>query len=545
MGKIENDRIEDILEAIKKTEDELNPEIKGIIRDKIQSHSKDDIYGLLNTILDESPGEDGGKNALTGFYFQLLCTLYYLAEVIEGKWDFLVLELHQDIIVGNESTIRFIQVKSEVSRDRNLSKEVTQTELYTGGWVQKLISMARLFPKGEGIKTEFELITNFIITNSSRVKVGHYLYNREFGQDVFDDDDLLEKVTEFKTRGLSENFSYEDSCNESIKELLSRFRINPKNVNVDNLDDFIGAISSKLGRLIHDSASVSFSDINYLLGELCFKCNHSNQGSLMYIDKEKAFEYLEVLKQRVSSNLEGFIATTNNNRLIDEIVTKINESYKELQDPLKNQMFDELEQFRNYLKEWINEDFSMFEMVHRYLEGKPFSLKLNTMPSLKFKEKAEEIFKTLFILKVLLDEEINFSEKFKGILIKEANNFYVSLVGLDFDQTMEEGLEKLKSILEKATDEEKILILMQNNHTIFQGDYDDEDITERKTLDVKEIIKVANEHLSQEKSVKDVDYQWTIIPGKKFTTFLRKVKRYEDIFSFKDDVQDKLEVFLK
>lgn len=545
MEKIEMKKIESILDAVKKTDDELNRDIKGVIQENIQNNSKEDIYGFLSTILDEPSEEEGGKNALTGFYFQLLCTLYYLAEVLEGKWDFLVLELHQDIIVGNNSTIRFIQVKSEVTHNRKLSKKVTQTGLYTGGWVQKLISMSRLFPKGEGVRTEFELMTNFIIKDSPEMGVEHYLYNSNFEHRLNDDDDLLEKVTEYKTRGLNKDFNFENSCNESIKELLSRFHINPKAVDTNNLEDFIGTVSNKLGRVIHESAGVSFADINYLLGELCFECNHSNQGSLMYIDREKAFQYLQVLRQRFSYSLEEFYTTMNNNKLIDEIVTKINENYKELKEPIKNQIYDEFEQFRTYLKEWINEDFSINKMVHRYLEGKPFSLKLNTMPSLKFKEKAEEIFKTLFILKVLLDEEIIFSDKFEGILIKEANSSYISLVGLDFDQTMEEGIVKLTGILEKATDEEKLLILMQNNHTIFQGEYDEEDIIEKQTFNVKEVIKLTNEHLPQAKSVKDVDYQWTIIPGKKFITFLRKVKRYEDIFTFKDAVQERLERFLK
>jgi hypothetical protein len=539
------EKIDSILHAIKKNEDELDPVIQEIIQDKIKNNSKVDFHAFLNRILDEQPKEEGGKNALTGFYFQLLCTLYYLAEVLEGKWDFLVFELHQDIIVGNNSTIRFIQVKSEVTTEKKLSKEVTQTKLYTGGWVQKLISMARLFPKGEGVRTEFELMTNFIINDSSTVKVEHYLYNNNFEHHIDDDDHLLEKVSEFKTRGLNEDFNYEDSCNESIKDLLSRFRINPKAIDTNNLEDFIGTVSNKLGRLIHESVGISLDDINYLLGELCFECNHSNQGSLMHIDKERAFKFLQILKHRVSSNLEEFYTTTNNNKLIDEIFTKINADYTELKVPIRNQIYDELENFRTFLKEWINDEFSIIEMVHRYLEGKSFSLKLNTMPSLSLKEKVEEIFKTLLILKVLLDEEINFSDKFKGILIKEAKSSYISLVGLDTDQSLQEGLDKLKTILEKATNEEKILILMQNNHTIFQGEYDDEDISEKQIFDVNEVIKSTNEYFPQDKSVKDVDYQWTIIPGKKFISFLRKVRRYEDIYTFKDDVQKGLEIYFK
>ena len=71
-------------------------------------------------------------------------------------------------------------MKSEVTTKKKLSKEVTKTESYTGGWVQKLLSMARLFPKGQSVEPEFEFMTNFIIKDSRTVKVEHYLYNKDF-----------------------------------------------------------------------------------------------------------------------------------------------------------------------------------------------------------------------------------------------------------------------------------------------------------------------------------------------------------------------------
>lgn len=540
------EKVKKILDAIQKNDDELNQlnqDTSLIIQENIKGKSKEDVRKYLDTILEEPPEETGGKNALTGFYFQLLCTLYYLAEVLEGKWDFLILELHQDIVVGNDSTIRFIQVKSEVLSDRKPVKVVSKTDLYKG-WIQKLISMSRLFPKGEGVNTEFELMTNYFIKDSPEIKVEHYLYNNNFNQHIDDDDDILKKVTEYKNRGLDETFDFEDYCNESIKDLLSRFSITPEAINPDKLDNFIGSISNKLGKLINESAGVSFADINYLLGELCFECNHTNKGSSMYIDKEKAHEYMQILKQRASDNLEGFYTDRNNNRLIDEIITNLNGDYLELSDPIREQINDELEKFRVQLKKLANEDIPIHEMVHRYLEGKSFSLKLNTMHPLGLRKRAEEIFKTLFILEILFDEEVKFSKKINGILIKEAKNAYISIVGLDIDQNLEEGIEKLNDIIEKASDEEKILILMQNNHTIFQGEYDEDDFTKEEIFDVEEMIRFANEYFPQGKSVMDVDYKWTIIPGKKFIAYLKKVRRYEDIFQFKSDIQTKWKLLL-
>lgn len=535
------EKIEKIIEAIKKHEDALNKDIALVIEKKCKGKSKEEIREYLDILLNEPPEETGGQNAITGFYFQLLCTLYYLAELLEGKWDFLIVELHQDIIVGNESTIKFVQVKSEVLPERKSVKVVTETNLYRG-WIQKLISLARLFPKGNGLTTQFELITNYIIKDSPNIDVEHYLYNNRFEQNISDKDHVLQKVTKYKTRGLEEDFEIESACKESIKDLLSRFSINPKAINPGELEDFMGLIGNKFGRIINESAGVSPRDLNYLLGELCHECNHSNQGSLLYIDKERAYGFLELLKKRASANLEGFYTANNNNSLIDEIITNLNEDYLQLHSPIREQLVDEIENFRVQLKQWASEDVSIIEMVHRYLEGKTFSLSTNKLKPMKLKQRAEEIFKTLFILNILFNKDIKFSKNFKGILIKEVSNAYVSVLGLDMDQTVEEGIQKLSRILEKSSDEEKLYILMRNNHTIFQGDHD-EDFTSEKTLKIEDVLKMGS--VQQEKSLKEVDYIWNIIPGIKFISILRKVRKFENINALKDNIQTSWEILKK
>jgi hypothetical protein len=539
------DNIRKIMGAIEKSEEELNERISLVIEKKCKGKNKEEIREYLDVLLEEPPEETGGQNALTGFYFQLLCTLYYLAELLEGKWDYLVIELHQDIVVGNDSTIRFVQVKSEVSEHRESIKEVSATSLYRG-WVQKLISLSRLFPKGEGVITEFELITNYIIKNSPRVKVEHYLYNDSFDQKIEEDDDILEKLTtKYRTRGLEENFNFEEMCNETIEGLLSRFSISPKAINPGQFEDFIGLIGSKLGRLINESAGVSIKDINFLIGELVYECNHSNKGSLLYIDKERAYAYLEILKQRASLNLEDFYNINNSNKLIDEIITDLNEDYQELSSPLKEQVQDEFENFRLLIKELATEDMAIVEMVHRYLEGKSFSLNLINIKPLKIKKKAREVIRILFLFKILFNDDIRFSSKFTGILLKEVSNAYVSIIGLEIDQTKEEGIFKLGNILEKASNEEKLLLLFQNNLTIFQGEYDDEDFNQVEILRMDDIVKFSIDDIPQNKSAKKIDYRWTIIPGLEFVAIMRKVRRHNEFQEFKQKVHDNWGSFLK
>ncbi|KRF53820.1 hypothetical protein ASG98_25505 [Bacillus sp. Soil531] len=537
-------RNEVLLTAIKKTEEELNKDISLVISEKCKGKGAEEISDFLNLLFEVPPEETGGQNAITGFYFQLLCTLYYLAEVIEGKWDYIILELHQDIIVGNDSAIKFIQVKSQVLQDREPIVPVTETNLYLG-WIQKLLYMAKFFPKGQGVQTQFELITNYIIKNSPKVKMEHYLYNNKFELEIDDDDDLLKKVTEYEDRGVSEGFNFENDCNESIKNLLSRFSINPKAINPSDFNDFFATVSYKLGKLINKSAGVPLEDLNFLLGELCYRCNHTTEGSLLAIEKEEANELLQLLKERASQNLKGFFENNNNDSLIDEIITNFSDEFSELQNPdLLGQLQDEFESFRYELKRWANEDISVVEMVHRYLEGKSFSLKLQNIPALKLRTKLTEIFKTFFLLNLLFDKNLKVSTKFKGMLIKESEKKYISIVGLDMGQTMEEGIEKLNLILEKTSKEEKIILLMQDaHHTIFQGPYDD-DFDEPETYAIGQIMEPFMEEIDRGKSLNEVDWLWTLVPGMKLIGILKKVGKHPDVATFKGAVKEKWKLLL-
>ncbi|MCA1049375.1 DUF4297 domain-containing protein [Priestia aryabhattai] len=537
-------RNEVLLSAIKKTEEELNKDINLVISEKCKGKGAEEISDFLNLLFEAPPEETGGQNAITGFYFQLLCTLYYLAEVIEGKWDYIILELHQDIIVGNDSAIKFIQVKSQVLQDREPIVAVTDTNLYLG-WIQKLLYMGKFFPKGQGVQTQFELITNYMIKNSPKVKMEHYLYNNKFELEIDDKDDLLKKVIEYQDRGVSEGFNFENDCNESIKDLLSRFSINPKAINPSDFNDFFATVSYKLGKLINKSAGVPLEDLNFLLGELCYRCNHTTEGSLLAIEKEEANELLQILKKRASQNLKGFFENNNNDSLIDEIITNFSDEFSELQNPnLMGQLQDEFESFRCELKRWANEDISVVEMVHRYLEGKSFSLKHQNIPPLKLRTKLTEIFKTFFLLNLLFDKELKVSTKFKGMLIKESEKKYISIVGLEMGQTVEEGIEKLSLILDKTSKDEKIILLMQGApHTIFQGPYDD-DFDAPETYSIDQIMEPYMEEMEKGKSLNEVDWLWTLVPGAKLVGILKKVGKHPDITTFKGAVKEKWQLLL-
>ena len=63
-------------------------------------------------LLENDVSERGGGIALSGFYNQFIVTIEYIIGLLKGEWDFVLMEYHDDIIVGKENKVRFIQVKT-------------------------------------------------------------------------------------------------------------------------------------------------------------------------------------------------------------------------------------------------------------------------------------------------------------------------------------------------------------------------------------------------------------------------------------------------
>lgn len=80
-----------------------------IIDQKIKDKTSEDIASYLVNL---KPTETGGITAISGFYYQFLITLKYIIEMLEGEWDFVIMEHHDDIVVGKDKKIRYVQVKT-------------------------------------------------------------------------------------------------------------------------------------------------------------------------------------------------------------------------------------------------------------------------------------------------------------------------------------------------------------------------------------------------------------------------------------------------
>ncbi|WP_257351433.1 dsDNA nuclease domain-containing protein [Pseudalkalibacillus decolorationis] len=514
--------------------------ISNCIKDK----NTEEIVDIINKLNSEPPADTGGLNAMTGFYFQLLVTLYYLVDLLEGKWNFVAIELHQDLIVGNSTDIRFVQVKSKVLQDRESSVEVTKTDLYSD-WLQKLFYMAKFFPKDNSINTQFELVTNFYIKNSPKVKMEHYLYNESFNRTINEDDHLLEKIVENKTLINNIEIDFLDTYGASERDLLSRFSINPITINPRKLEDFIDLISSKLGKVIGRAVGVSRETIDYLIGELSSRCNHSNDSSVLFITCDDAELYRKILAERAANDLDPFYRDFNSNQLIEESLARITEDFNRLSDTLKQKVCDELDTFGIELKEWVSNGISVIEIINRYMEGREYSSNVRKMSAHHKKEILIDILKTLFMLKIIYEKEMLISTNYRTLFVKEVENAHISTLGLELEQSKEEGIDKLMGIILSATEEEKIQMLFQSHYTIFQGDYFEDDFEDIEKLDFNEYFKPVVAGLNKEATHNEVNSNWSIVPGKQITKDYRKLIRInEEYEEYKNQVKLKWKTIL-
>ena len=83
-------------------EDEEIEEKKFIneqIIDKGYDERKEVFNRTVEAIITTPTSEKGGLIAITGFYYQMLVVIEYIIEMIDGKWDYVGIELHDDIVV--------------------------------------------------------------------------------------------------------------------------------------------------------------------------------------------------------------------------------------------------------------------------------------------------------------------------------------------------------------------------------------------------------------------------------------------------------------
>ncbi|WP_336637726.1 dsDNA nuclease domain-containing protein [Lysinibacillus fusiformis] len=564
------------IRVIKQYKSEFNEDQRFIIENKVFLNDSEEMEKkskeIYEQLLHSPTREDGGRNALFGFYYQFLVAIDYLIDVVEKRWDFMAFEIHDDIVLcrdnDDERTVRFVQVKTSkhptvsysatelVSRSKKTfgeGKKKNEVKV-NDSWLDKLFMNAELFKGKSDIKQEFQLVTNFTFympPPSKEIKtknINHYRNNMSFMEITIEEDDPFYKnLKESPTDLHGEVYSYDEKTGMSIKELLSKTNISER---VDYLPSFRDGIAKRLGDMlskqigVEGGATVLDEDINWLVGEMCASCAQRDNKLVLFIDQVKADEIAYKLLQKSKRYSESFNEIVGNKKFIDEAFEKI---IFEIKNEHPNAI-EELEEVtlltKQMINDWIENDGDILKIVSRFIMGREELIDFHT--SMHKTEREGTIFTLalIFILLKVVNGETKISIRYKTILMNEVKNilgeeYDISLIKMEKYYSYDNLVEKVEDIMTKLhmeTHEDLLSMMLNQPHKmIVEGDYDFMDgknfvrsSVETISLSTSSNIDILGE---EESSMTVVDYRFLMIPWHVMNLQYAKFKRDKEEFS--------------
>lgn len=512
--------VENILKEEKLDEDTNNK----FINDEIKGKSSEDIINLLASL---DTKEHGGLTAITGFYYQFLVTIEYLNELCEKKWDFVAIELHDDIVVGKDKKIRFIQVKTS---ERNIV-EVTDSkiELYSrkkktkdgrdfyinNSWVDKLISKAELFKKSDGYLTEFELVTSFEVARSKSVNVNTYRDNYNNNKTIDVKDDLYARLKKEVCDTDGNIYKYNEKTDEDLLDLLKRFNIKKRH-NLCDIQDYEDSLCYKLGRNIFseigsENISISKQDLYILIGIICSKCNIDNENLTMIITRDKLKEITNDIFSSSLIKVGNTVSNYGTKKTLDKIFSSINNKYKTFSIYSKYEL--EINNYFDYLLHWVNRNGGVRSLINRYMTGKENSRYYQDLGIELRNEKLLKLFLLIMILSFANRKSLKFcdNESLLINIVPEKENKLVCFFGLE-NETLDTGIKRLQCILESNSVKEELALFNKANSVIFEG-YTDDWLKKSKNMEFRAKVTPSIDGLDKEPSINEITYLTVIVPG--------------------------------
>ncbi|WP_226701685.1 dsDNA nuclease domain-containing protein [Priestia aryabhattai] len=457
---------------------------QNLLDNQIKNKPSEEIATYLTSIPAE---ENGGLTAISGFYYQFLVTIEYILEMLEGKWDYVVMEHHDDVVVGKENHIRFIQVKTS----EKIKIDVTASPasgIYSRGsktigkdtfrkndsWVDKLISNAEIAPKSSGFKTEFQLYSSYHFIKTREYNLDIYTDNKGYDKVIPLDDNLFKKISEPVRDKEGVPYIYEDICGEKVPQLLSRFYIRT-GLSLSEMETFKNHLCMKLNKwLFKDIGSgitMQIEDLHMLIGHLCTKCTYKNDPEVLMITKESVEQILGEI--RIKSIAAASLATNKHdsvqitNRVIDDLLKQLEES-----DHI-GLIQDKLYMYKEYLMEWISEGGNIRQLLERYIDGTTRTSIYSKLGDTDREVRLQELFHIILILIIGRESFLRFTTN-RGLLSKqcETKNQMFSFFSMEKKKNIKTVLQKLESIV-KSYDLDEHLFLIDKDLYIVVQNYND------------------------------------------------------------------------
>ncbi|PEW11078.1 hypothetical protein CN439_25040 [Bacillus cereus] len=513
---------------------------------------------IMNSLAEIPQGEMGGITAITGFYYQFLIAIKYLIELLDEKWDYVGIELHDDIVLGKGNLIRFVQVKTSKENIREVtdvselysrkSKEIKGEEgryKVNSSWVDKLLSKAEFFRSDEGYLTQFQLVASYDIIRSQKLNVDIYnSSDKPFEKDIPDTDLLLKKMSEEVCNIKGEKYCYETRCGESVKNLLSRFRIK-KEPTIADIDSFISHLRIELSKRIFkdyqgEPPVISVEDLNSLIGLLCSNCLVNKEASTLLITKEQMENHIIKIGEDCMKRAEEFWDKNGNNKMIEYVFEELIEDVKGFN--LFPEIEDDIYTYKQYILEWFQSEGNIRDLINRYVDGTVRTQAYFKMTDQARKNKLVRLVEMAIILNKINQRILEFA-KGKSLLTKscgeEKGAEIISLVELESSDNLEKAKNKIKIMMEKSDEDDHLLLLDKKIKVVLQN-YTDRKFKSptRHVMKFEALNDKVLDGILEGDSFKEIPLITTLVPGKELGTIFRDCLNEEEINQLNIELHD-------
>ncbi|MGI1809698.1 hypothetical protein [Priestia sp. TGN 0903] len=505
-------------------------EIQQSLKDEINSDSVADLLTL------EETEDNGGIIALSGFYFQFMVSIDYLIELIEGKWDYLLIDHHQDVVVFNKEKIRFIQAKT---KNKEYS-DVTKTGLYKE-WIQKLFELDKLFTHSTSYKTEFELVTNFTVRNSPNIPVEIYYSNENYDMNI-KRNPFFNKIEEYSQKG-----NYEGLEGEYLEKLLSKFKMSKKDTT-----QYLDELEKKIGNLFNSRFKAVKEDIDFLIGYICSKCYYPSNPRIQFIDKQQALEIKEQIKNRFNKEARSYLEENDSLYYIDKYIIKLHQSFSST-IPLYSGLERYINEFELELKNHISDGGSLFNVISRYTERNFSSAKVNLSLGEEMTTSIKELLDITFFIKLINEGYLTIDDNHKILLLKKFGEEKFSFFNLLDTDDFSLAIKKIRDIIELLEFSDKINVFKEGPlKVIFSGEFDEDEFENGSFIEIKSSSSPSSNQLKEnvkeefktalEGSIVEVPYEISVINGNnsKVRKFFRQRSKINEVEAYKMYIKKEL-----
>ncbi|MED2013037.1 dsDNA nuclease domain-containing protein [Bacillus wiedmannii] len=503
----------------------IDPEREEVINQYFRNKKGEEIVQYLITA---KVSETGGLTALSGFYYQFLVTIEYIIQMLENKWDFVIMEYHDDIVVGKDKKIRFIQVKSsqKIKLDvtespasglyRRTNKEINKQKfLQANSWVDKLLLNAALAKKSDEYETEFQLYSSYHFLRTSNYNFDRYTDNKIFNKEIPIDDHLLKALSVQTYNDKGEELSFVNECEESIEELLKRFYLHT-GLSLQEIDKFQDHLCMNLNRIIFkgygENVSIGVSDLYYIIGYLFEECTDKSNIERLVITKEKIVNLLGNLRKKALFSAKEIVnqheSITLINRGIDELLTNV-------KDFRNSKIINSLiYQYRDYLETWVsNENGDIKNLFERLFDGTTKTQRYSKLTTNIKENSLVELFTLILMLTVIKNQKMKFEENESLVTKKiEGSEEVYAFLRLEAPKKKLVAIEKLNVIIKNASIKEQLYLMGIDLNVIIQN-YNDKRFKNIEPVNIYIKDSIHVEGLEEDPKLNEVPIRAKLLPG--------------------------------